>query len=74
MVYVFVSDLINGNWAEIYDLSNLYIYIYIYIYIYMSHNKGVSDGRFGQISSLYCTLMVDFMNGVWELHGQNESI
>jgi len=40
-VYVFVSDLINGNWAEIYDLSNLY----------MSHNKGVSNGRFGQISS-----------------------
>lgn len=41
MVYVFVSDLITGNWAEIYGLSNLC----------MSHNKGVSNGRFGQISS-----------------------
>ena len=41
MVYVLVSDLITGNWAEIYDLSNLYV----------SHNNGVSNGRFGRISS-----------------------
>jgi hypothetical protein len=41
MVYVFVSDLITGNWAEIYGLSNLYV----------SHNKGVSNGRFGRITS-----------------------
>jgi hypothetical protein len=39
-VYVLVSDLIAGYWTEIFGLSNLY----------MSHNKGVSNGKFGQIN------------------------